>query len=314
MAQLQPGPQRGGRIMVAGDLGIDIHLDVSGAPALDEKRTAGSGQRVLGGTAANAAAAILRLGAWPVLHGSVGDDALGAWTLELLRDAGLDPSHVRVLPGRTMVAVIIRDDTQRQIIVDRGVVDLLTPEELTADLAPDDVVYLSGTHLNLAQAVLGADTGAHVILGVEARQVTFSSALQWRQAWAASGLVVTNSAGGRALVDSGAWQPPDGPPPGAIVVTHGAAGATFTAASGTSVQVPAVAVDVVDATGAGDCLAGALCFFLTQGETMVDSLRLAVAAASLSTRSLGSQGGLPDEDQVRAVVDRIHPVERCALK
>jgi sugar/nucleoside kinase (ribokinase family) len=307
MATPQPGPDRG-RIIVAGDLGIDIYLNLSEAMGLDEKRTAASGQRGLGGTAANAAAAILRLGARPLLHGAVGDDPLGGWTLTLLRDAGLDPSHVRVRPGRTMMAVILSGDGQRQIIVDRGVADQVGSEELTADLSAHDVVYLSTTPLSLAQTVLAAGTGARVVIGLEARQITHDSAPAWRHAWALSGLMVTNSAGEQALIDAEAHRPAESQPPGALIVTQGPAGATFTMASGRRVRVPAVAVDAVDATGAGDCFAGALCFFLTQGETMLDSVRLAVVAASLSARSLGSQGGLPDQAQVRAVVDRIQPV------
>ncbi|MGA9113631.1 MAG: carbohydrate kinase family protein [Candidatus Dormiibacterota bacterium] len=308
MAIPQPGPHHG-RIIVAGDLGIDIHLDLSGVPRLDEKRTAASGQRSLGGTAANAAAAILRLGGRPLLYGAVGDDPLGVWTLTLLRDAGLDPSHVRVLRGRTMAAVVLSGDGERQIIVDRGVADQVAAEALTADLSADDVVYMSATPLTLVQAVLDAGTGARVIVGLEARQVTRDSAAAWRHGWAGSGLIVTNSAGERALMDAGARWPGESRPPGELIVTQGSAGASYTEASGRRLLVPAVTVEAVDATGAGDCFAGALCFFLTQGETMLDSLRLAVAAASLSTRVLGSQGGLPDQSEVRAVVDRVQPVD-----
>jgi len=61
------------------------------------------------------------------------------------------------------------------------------------------------------------------------------------------------------------------------------------------VKIPAPHVDVVDATGAGDCLAGALCHFLAGGRLLEEALRLAVVAASLSTRGLGANGALPTE-------------------
>lgn len=307
MATPQPGPDSG-RIIVAGDLGIDIYLNLSDRASLDEKITAASGQRGLGGTAANAAAAILRLGAKPLLHGTVGDDTLGEWALTLLCDAGLDPSHVRVRPGRTMVAVILSSEGQRQIIVDRGVADHVGSEELAADLSAHDVVYLSGTPLSLAQTVVAAGTGARVVIGLEARQITHDSAPAWRHVWGVSGLIVTNSGGGQALINANVHRPGESHPPGALIVTQASDGATLTMASGQRIRVPAVAVDAVDPTGAGDCFAGALCFFLTEGETLVDSVRLAVVAASLSARSLGSQGGLPDQAQVRAVVDRVQPI------
>ena len=50
-----------------------------------------------------------------------------------------------------------------------------------------------------------------------------------------------------------------------------------------------MAVAAVDATGAGDCFAGALCHYLQTGLELAAAVRLAVAAAALSTRALGAQ-------------------------
>jgi ribokinase len=96
-------------------------------------------------------------------------------------------------------------------------------------------------------------------------------------------LAVLSPDGPSALLDAGV---------GAVVVTRGAAGAVVHDASGELV-VPAPSVEAVDTTGAGDCLSGALAWALGSGFALPDAVRVAVAAASLSTRAAGARTGYP---------------------
>jgi len=63
--------------------------------------------------------------------------------------------------------------------------------------------------------------------------------------------------------------------------------------------VPGHAVDVVDATGAGDCFAGALLARLVAGDAMQAAVRYANAAAALTTTGLGAVAPIPRPDAVR---------------
>jgi 2-dehydro-3-deoxygluconokinase len=75
---------------------------------------------------------------------------------------------------------------------------------------------------------------------------------------------------------------------GAAVVTCGEEG-VFVSTSDSHTTVPVVpAPRIVDATGAGDCFAGTLTARLALGDDLLNSVRLAMSAASLS---LGGQGG-----------------------
>ena len=111
-------------------------------------------------------------------------------------------------------------------------------------------------------------------------------------------LIVTNTAGRAAF----AGQLPAGLPSSKLGVlkewsctTRGAAG-----------RCPAVAVEAVDTTGAGDCFAGALCHYLPAGLDLGAAGSLAVAAAALSTRALGAQSALPTDAEVRAAAAGTH--------
>jgi 2-dehydro-3-deoxygluconokinase len=64
--------------------------------------------------------------------------------------------------------------------------------------------------------------------------------------------------------------------------------------------VPGRVVDAVDATGAGDCFAGALLARLAAGDAMLDAVRYANAAAALTTTGFGAVAPIPRPADVRA--------------
>ena len=57
--------------------------------------------------------------------------------------------------------------------------------------------------------------------------------------------------------------------------------------------LPKVAVESVDATGAGDSFAAAMAVALLEGRPLPEAGRFANAAAALATTVLGGQAGLP---------------------
>ena len=72
---------------------------------------------------------------------------------------------------------------------------------------------------------------------------------------------------------------------------------------GESFDSHSYAVDVVDVTGAGDTLGGALVYSLGAGRTLKDAVELAVAAASRSVTFMGPQGGVATEAEIEAFVN-----------
>jgi ribokinase len=77
-----------------------------------------------------------------------------------------------------------------------------------------------------------------------------------------------------------------------VLVTLGARGALLVDGARRQ-RLEAPAVEVVDTTGAGDALNGALAAELAAGRELADAARVAVRAASLSTRRPGARGGMP---------------------
>ena len=65
-------------------------------------------------------------------------------------------------------------------------------------------------------------------------------------------------------------------------------------------QMASFSVDTVDATGAGDCFAGATIARLAMGELLLDAVRYANAAAALTTTQFGAINAIPARDVVKS--------------
>ena len=63
-------------------------------------------------------------------------------------------------------------------------------------------------------------------------------------------------------------------------------------------MIPAVPANVVDTTGAGDCLNGALCALLLEGMPLEEAAKMAVRAASLSVERAHVLDGMPKRNEL----------------
>ena len=282
-----------GRVYVVGDVAVDYYLRLphrgrAAGGAADEKVTAEHAVRLPGGTGANAAVTARLLGSQVSLCSAVGDDPQGRWLTDAVAARGVCTDGVQVFHGTSTHATILLDGGRRQVIVDRGVADrleALSPPPATGT----DVVYLTGSGAAVRRM---ADAGldGHLISGIEAGMADTPGLAD---ALRRVDLVITNTAGRAAF----AGKLPEGL---TVIETRGADGVTIHHFDGHAEPVPAVAVRAVDATGAGDCFAGALCHYLRTGLDLSAAVRLAVAAAALSTRALGAQTALPTDADVQA--------------
>ena len=88
-------------------------------------------------------------------------------------------------------------------------------------------------------------------------------------------------------------------------MTRGAAGSTGFLHDGRRLEVPALAIDAVDTTGAGDTFIGVLAAGLDQGLALQAALRRASAAAGLACLAHGAQTAMPDATAIDAAAERL---------
>ena len=287
-----------------GSANMDLVAYVSRAPGLGETVFGREFHTVPGGKGANQAIAAARAGADVVMIGAVGSDAFGVSVRAALVEAGVGVERVRTVPGPTGTAHIVVDDSGDNAIV------VVPSANAAVSLSDDDRAVMDGCDVLLLQlevpmpavragAAAGRAAGARVVLTPAPAQDLPDELLGMvdllvpneHEAAALTGLD-DPAAALAALLE----RVPE------VVITRGAAGCLYGSRGGRPVPVPAVPVDAVDSTAAGDTFVGALAVALAEGRTAVAALRWASAAAALSVQRPGASSSMPSREEIDAVL------------
>ena len=310
-------------LLVFGSINLDLSFRTPQLPLAGETVLGGSLLISPGGKGANQAHAAALAGAPTCLVGAVGDDVLADAALPLLCSAGVDLTHLQRLPGRTGCASIAVDDAgQNQIIVAPGV-NLSLRQDVVSDalLADCKAVLLqmeTDPAHNLALLQRARRQGCRTLLNnaparplshewLAAVDVLVVNEIELTATAASLGLTpeATDLTDPAALLRAVAGQGST-----TVVLTRGAQGA-MTWHAGAIIHTPALAVPVIDTTGAGDTFCGVLAASLVQGLDMVGALKRAGLAASLACTKAGAQAAQPTRSEIdQAEVDnRATPID-----
>ena len=297
---------------------IDVMTLVPRLPGRDEVFPA---RRILlegGGPVATALVAAARLGASTAYLGPIAPTTWGALTRAGLEAQRVDTGHApERAAGEQPCAVILVDEPtgQRSILYERGDLQDLAPAEVPAGLVTSArALHLDGVYpeaachaaemARQAGVVVSFDGGAGVDWdGTEGLlSLVDLMVVARRFAEEMTGLSDPLEAG-QSLLES--YEPRQ------VVITDGVRGSWCwetvqgTAGSRTgsqSIHQPALAVDVVDTTGAGDVYHGAYLYAFLQGWPARRCLAFAAATAALKCQELGGRAGIPTRPQVDAAL------------
>ena len=115
-----------------GDLVLDVVLATS-RPLQASSDVPGSVRFVQGGSAANTARWVARLGARSILIAAVGQDATGRALVKAVRSDGVIVHVSRIAGARTgRIGVLVSPSGERSFLQDRAAAELLEPDELQA--------------------------------------------------------------------------------------------------------------------------------------------------------------------------------------
>ena len=273
--------------------------------------------RGFGGDAANTMVMAALMGADARLISRVGDDAAGRILLEFWREQGLDVSCVAVDTAAPTGLYLNERDVagNHRFSYHRSgsAASLLgAPDVGAGAVAGLDVLHVTGVTLSISASAADAAraavdraraAGARVSFAVNYRaQLGPDSALMLDLARAAD-VVFLSVEDARSLV--GAERTEDVAAalgkPAEIVMTHGAEPAVLLAADH-RYEVTPPAVDVVDAAGAGDALAGAYLAARCAGVPAARALAYGVAAGTLSCTGSGCARSYPSATEVARAV------------
>lgn len=284
-----------GMIFNFGSINVDHVYRVAEMPSPGETLTAGSYQKLLGGKGINQSIAIARAGQAPVHIGAVGSD--DNWTMEQVKNFGIDTAHIAQSAHPTGHAVIYVDDAgENQIVILGGANQDLKPAQIekafkTCDGGDHWALVQNETNL-LADIVDQAKAAGFRIAYSAAPFVAHSVAeLIGKIDLLAVNEVEAAATAGLLGVAVSQIAVPE------ILITRGSKGAEFHS-HGEVHHHPAFQVDSVDTTGAGDTFLGSFLAGHCQNVEIAQSLRYASAASALQVTRPGAAIAIPAREEV----------------
>ena len=292
---------------------MDLVVKSPRIPAVGETILGEDFIMIPGGKGANQAVAAAKLGADVYFIAKLGDDVFAEQSLNNFKKEGVNTKYViQTKEAPSGVALITVDDAGNNVIVVApGANQMLSPEDIRK--AESDIIS-SGVLVAQLEvpletvefaARLANNSGVPFILDPAPAQKLSPELLKMvdvltpneTEAQILTGIEVTSNrdsarTAAKKLLEYGVKS---------VILTMGAKG--FLLANDDRMEsVPAVKVDAVDATAAGDAFTGSLAVGLAQGKALADAALFANYVAALSVTKMGAQSSMTTKEEVEKFV------------
>lgn len=296
------------QILVVGSSNTDMVIKAAHLPRPGETILGGTFFMNPGGKGANQAVAIARLGGPVTFICKTGSDIFGHQSQQLFEEEGINTSYVFSDSGNPSGVALITVDEKAEncIVVASGANANLLPSDLEkaeeaierADLVlmqlevpMETVCFVADIAWQKGKKVILNPAPAHP-LPVDLLRHLYLITPNETEAEMITGVKITDesSAGeaARALSGMGVQH---------VIITLGSKGALIYS-NGKTEMVPALKVEAVDTTAAGDVFNGALTVALSEGRSLKEAARFACKASAISVTRVGAQSSAPYRNEV----------------
>jgi sugar/nucleoside kinase (ribokinase family) len=287
-----------------GENSVDLVYRVPHLPGAGEKVQVVSCRRLLGGQVATTLATCAALGLRTRYVGVFGNDEHGRLIRSELEQRGIDTTYaaVRYAPNRHAVILVDEKTGERTVAWQREASLHIRPGDLPGDAVTDArVLHVDNLDEDAAIAAARLARAAGLIVTTDIDDVSG----QTKELVAAASFPILAEHVPRAITGESdperALRAIRQEHDGMLCVTLGARGSLLLARE-QLYHAPAISVDAVDTTGAGDVFRGALIYSLLRGDPPDVMLRFANAAAAVSCTREGAIGGIPNLHEINALI------------
>lgn len=294
------------RILVIGSSNTDMTVRSAALPKPGETVLGGNFRMGSGGKGANQAVAARLLGGEVTFVCKLGRDMFGEGASKHYESCGLDTSKILWSDKPSGVALITVDSkAENSIVVASGANADMTVTDIdsVADIIKSSGILLLQLEIPMDAVVHAAEiaynAGVQVVLNPAPAAVLPAELLKCvsilipneTEASAISGIDINNfetaAAAAERLKGMGVRE---------VIITMGSRGSVV--CDGDCTFVPAVKVNAVDTTAAGDTFCGGVCVALSEGKDLLEAVKFATAASSIAVQRPGAQDSIPNRCEV----------------
>ena len=302
------------RILVIGSSNTDMTIKSDNLPLPGQTILGGRFVMGPGGKGANQAVAAKRLGGNVEFICKVGHDIFGKNAADGYKKEGIDISHILYSTEPSGVALILVDKTGENVISvapgangDLSVEDI---ESIANVIKEADYLILQleiPTDAVIRAAKIAHEAGVYVILNPAPACRLPNELFQYislitpnqTETELMTGVKLINEQSFITAVENfNRMGVKD------VIITLGSKG-SLVCYDGKNEFVPAIKVDAVDATAAGDTFCGAVCVALSQGKNLKEAAVFATKAASLTVQKMGAQDSIPSINDINMFSNQI---------
>jgi ribokinase len=269
-------------VCLCGNINQDIIFALDRFPDFHEKVVTRYYYIGQGGSAANTAWWLAKMGVGARMIGSVGRDSLGDEAIMSLKDAGVDITGISRSCKRTGLATIMSCGQDKRMIKVKGA---------NEDIGFNEKHYENATHIHLSS--VNGKLARKIVNFAHERNVTIS--------WDPSNAIVRELL---SKIDYLFMNEDEhnryhkeiiGRPPRNLIVTKNNGGCVIN----DEMEIEANSESALDTTGAGDAFVAGFIYGLTKGFEPKECGRWAVACTSQNVRAFGSRDGFSSLEEIR---------------
>lgn len=307
------------KILVIGSLNLDMVVNVDHTPLVGETILSEKMELIPGGKGANQACAAACLGADVAILGAVGKDAYAEIQKESLKKAGVDVSHLvcRENDATGLAMITVNKDGDNSIVVVSGANATLSTKDIDDNRelieACDIVIFQLEIPLETVcyAAKLAKSLGKTVILDPAPVPKEFPEELYKyvdiiKPNETELGMLTGISDAEEHLEEAVKLLRSRGAKE--VLVTLGEKGVYLNEENGVSCRIPALKVEAVDTTAAGDSFTAALAIMLADGKTLTEAARFANYVSAIVVTRKGAQSSIPMLEEVMIYIQNLEKV------
>lgn len=286
-------------------------------------------RKYLGGSPANIAVGLARLGKKVGFIGRVSDDRFGEYVVDFFKKEGIDTSNIFLAEkehklGLTFTEILSPDESSI-LMYREGVADLtLQPSEVSEDyIKRAKAILVSGTALSASPSreacfkaiQLAEKNGVKIIFDIDYREYSWKSrdeiAVTYSHAAEHSDIIMGSreefdltesiSAPGRTDAETAAYWMSKGN--SIVIIKHGKQGSTAHTADG-EYNIKPFPVKAFKSFGGGDGYGSAFIYGLLEGMDIIDCLELGSASASMLVAAHGCSEFMPTRAEIDEFIAR----------
>lgn len=287
-------------------------------------------KKYVGGSPANIAVGLSRLGKKCGFFARVSDDRFGEYVTDYFRKEGIDVSHIkRCEHGESLgltFTEILSPDESNILMYRNGIADLsLSPEDINEDyLSQAKALLISGTALAaspsreaaLKAAALAVKHGVRLIFDIDYRSYNWKNrdeiAVYYSLIAEKSDIILGSreeydlteqllGLDGSDRASAAYWCSKKA---SVVVIKHGKEGSSAYTADGNAYSVRPFPVKALKGFGGGDGYASSFLYGIFNGLTIAECLELGSASASMLVASHGCSADMPSVDSLKAFIEK----------